>query len=81
MASGQIALASLILAWAIKLLWWQRADKTGRDADGWTHWDLIQKIPPNNLREQEVLFKQAIIRYFKEWEQENAQLSDDKKEN
>ena len=36
MASGQIALASLILAWAIKLLWWQRADKTGRDADGST---------------------------------------------
>ena len=35
-ASGQIALASLILAWAIKLLWWQRADKTGRDADGST---------------------------------------------
>ena len=34
MASGQIALASLVLAWAIKLLWWQRADKTGRDADG-----------------------------------------------
>jgi len=34
MASGQIALASLSVAWAIKLLWWKRADKTGRDADG-----------------------------------------------
>ena len=34
MASGHIALASLVLAWAIKLLWWQRSDKTGRDADG-----------------------------------------------
>ena len=33
MASGQIALAASP-AWAIKLLWWQRADKTGRDADG-----------------------------------------------
>ena len=36
MVSGHIALASLVLAWAIKLLWWQRADKTGRDADGST---------------------------------------------
>ena len=34
MASGYIGMASLVLAWAIKLLWWQRADKTGRDADG-----------------------------------------------
>ena len=36
MASGQIAMASLSLAWGVKLLWWQRADKTGRDADGST---------------------------------------------
>ena len=53
----------------------------GRDADGWPHWDLAQKIPPNNLKEQEVLFKQAIIRYFKEWEQETANLSNDINEN
>ena len=49
----------------------------GRDGDGWPHWDLAQRIPPNNLKEQELLFKQAIIRYFKEWEQEIASLSDE----
>ena len=31
---GYIGMASLVLAWAIKMMWWQRADKTGRDADG-----------------------------------------------
>ena len=35
-ALGYISMASLILAWAIKMMWWQRADKTGRDADGST---------------------------------------------
>ncbi|MGC6473805.1 MAG: dimethyl sulfoxide reductase anchor subunit family protein [Candidatus Puniceispirillaceae bacterium] len=31
---GYIGMASLILAWGIKMMWWQLADKTGRDADG-----------------------------------------------
>ena len=31
---GYIGMASLVLAWGIKMMWWQRADKTGRDADG-----------------------------------------------
>ncbi|MEL7250916.1 MAG: hypothetical protein AAFO03_20980 [Bacteroidota bacterium] len=53
----------------------------GRDADGWPHWELSQNIPPSNLKEQEVLFKQAIIHYFKEWEQETANLSNDINEN
>ena len=33
-ALGYMGIASLILAWGIKMMWWQRADKTGRDADG-----------------------------------------------
>ncbi|MEO0875410.1 MAG: hypothetical protein AAFY48_12465, partial [Bacteroidota bacterium] len=53
----------------------------GRDADGWPHWELSQNIPPSNLKEQEGLFKQAIIRYFKEWEEETANLSNDINEN
>lgn len=51
----------------------------GRDADGWPHWELVRKIPPNNLKEQEILFKQGIIRYFKEWETETASLKEDSK--
>lgn len=51
-------------------------DFTGRDADGWPHWELVRKIPSNNLKEQEILFKQAIIRYFKEWETETSSLPD-----
>ncbi|MEZ4984986.1 MAG: hypothetical protein R2795_08120 [Saprospiraceae bacterium] len=48
----------------------------GRDADGWPHWELVRAIPPSNLKEQELLFKDAIIRYFKEWERENAHIPD-----
>lgn len=48
----------------------------GRDADNWPHWELTQKIPPSDLREQEGLFKQAIIRYFKAYEAETAGLPD-----
>lgn len=44
----------------------------GRDADGWPHWKLIKQIPSANIKEQEVLFKNAIIRYFKAWEQETG---------
>lgn len=48
----------------------------GRDADGWPHWELIRKIPIHNMKEQELLFKQAIVRYFKTWETETADLPD-----
>ena len=49
-------------------------DFVGRDADGWPHWELVKKIPTSDLREQELLFKSAIIRYFREWEAETAHL-------
>ncbi|PSR12615.1 MAG: hypothetical protein DA408_14625 [Bacteroidetes bacterium] len=49
-------------------------DFVGRDADGWPHWELVKKIPTSDLREQELLFKSAIIRYFREWEAETANL-------
>jgi len=44
----------------------------GRDADGWPHWKLSRAIPSSNIKEQEVLYKGAIIRYFKEWEVETG---------
>ncbi|MEM1216405.1 MAG: hypothetical protein AAGJ82_12010 [Bacteroidota bacterium] len=42
----------------------------GRDGDGWPHWKLIARIPNHNLKEQEQLFKRAIVRYFQTWETE-----------
>ncbi len=49
----------------------------GRDADGWPHWKLSKTIPASNIKEQEILYKEAIIRYFKDWEVEsNASLDD-----
>jgi hypothetical protein len=49
---------------------------SGRDADGWPHWELVRKIPSGDLKDQEVLFKQGIVRYFKEWETETNELPD-----
>ena len=46
----------------------------GRDADGWPHWKLLSRIPGQNLKEQEQLFKHAIIRYFRTWEAEMEAL-------
>lgn len=36
----------------------------GLDEDGWPHWELVQKLPPLSLKEQDLLLKQAIIEYF-----------------
>jgi hypothetical protein len=36
----------------------------GVDQDGWPHWELVKKIPPLTLREQDVLLKEAAIEYF-----------------
>ena len=38
----------------------------GLDQDGWPHWELIKKLPPLTLREQDLLLKQAAIDYFLE---------------
>ena len=37
----------------------------GKDAEGWPHWELIQNLPPLNLKEQEILIKAHVIHYFK----------------
>lgn len=36
----------------------------GLDEEGWPHWELVQKLPPLSLKEQDLLLKQAIIEYF-----------------
>ena len=38
----------------------------GTDESGWPHWQLVKKLPPLSLKEQDLLLKQAILDYFKE---------------
>jgi len=38
----------------------------GQDQDGWPHWELVKKLPPLSLGEQNWLLKQAVIEYFEE---------------
>src|SRR6188768_2778025 len=35
----------------------------GLDQDGWPHWELVKKLPPLTLREQDWLLKQAAVEY------------------
>ncbi|MBL7893589.1 MAG: hypothetical protein JNL63_13230 [Bacteroidia bacterium] len=37
----------------------------GRDADGWPHWKVNEKLPPLKPGQQNMLMKQAIVDYFK----------------
>ncbi len=44
----------------------------GRDADGWPHWTPVRAMPKRDLREQELVLKTNVIRYFKEIEAETT---------
>lgn len=46
----------------------------GRDADGWPHYELTDKIPPTDLAGQERLLKEKIITYFGELEESEGYL-------
>src|SRR5690606_3746720 len=37
---------------------------TGKDQDGWPHFENIQPIPAGDMQSQERLLKEAAIRYF-----------------
>ena len=37
---------------------------TGRDADGWPHWELNQSLPPLKPAQQHLLMRKSIIDYF-----------------
>lgn len=41
---------------------------TGKDADGWPHWEAVTNLPPLKPGEQKELMKRAIINYFKKME-------------
>ena len=41
---------------------------TGKDADGWPHWEAITGLPALKPGEQKELMKKAIINYFKKME-------------
>ena len=43
----------------------------GRDQDGWPHWKVLRPTPEKGVENQESLLKKYVIRYFKEWEEEN----------
>lgn len=44
----------------------------GRDAEGWPHWEPVRQLQKRDLREQELILKINIIRYFKEMEAEST---------
>ena len=46
----------------------------GRDEDGWPHYELVSKVPPADLREQEELIKRKVVQYFEELETEEGRL-------
>ena len=37
---------------------------TGRDPEGWPHFELLDTLPPLKAGEQQVLIKEAILQYF-----------------
>lgn len=39
---------------------------TGKDADGWPQWEVVNNFPPLKPGEQKELMKRAIVNYFKE---------------
>ncbi len=38
----------------------------GKDSDGWPHWELVKKLPPFDLMNQETLLKNYVIDYFRQ---------------
>ena len=38
---------------------------TGRDAEGWPHFEVVKSLPALEDRQQEHLIKEAIVEYFK----------------
>ena len=42
----------------------------GLDTEGWPHWEKTKLMTQLNLRDEEILLKQLIVRYFKNLEVE-----------
>jgi hypothetical protein len=41
---------------------------TGKDKDGWPHYELQKAMPAVHLKEQEGILKEKIVLYFEEME-------------
>ena len=41
-------------------------EKIGVDGDGWPHWDIIKPLPPMDLKEQEEMLKELVLKYFED---------------
>ncbi len=39
---------------------------TGRDEDGWPHYDIIESLPVLKPGEQSYLMKEAVVKYFED---------------
>lgn len=39
---------------------------TGKDEDGWPHWQSKNRLPAMSLKEQDILLKKAVLNYFRE---------------
>jgi len=45
---------------------WGYYELEGTDKDGWPHWKVVEKLPPLNVVQQQLLLKEAIVEYFRE---------------
>jgi hypothetical protein len=49
----------------------------GRDADGWPHYEMIRPFRVKGVKDQSVILKENIIRYFTELESESTQTEEE----
>lgn len=40
--------------------------KTGHDIEGWPQWEKVQDIPQMSLRDQDIMLKECVVKYFEE---------------
>ncbi len=38
----------------------------GKDEDGWPHFDMLMAPPANGVKEQELMLKECVVRYFEQ---------------
>jgi hypothetical protein len=48
------------------LSYWDYYELKGSDNEGWPDWQLKQKLPSLTLKEQDLLLRQSILRYFED---------------
>lgn len=49
----------------------------GRDADGWPHYEIIRPFRVKGVKDQSIILKENIIRYFEELESESIQTEEE----